>query len=154
MGIWQFLGLYIVYAFISIGLFFATTLPGMLGLIIIGFGIPYYIALGLVILIATLIRWNNKKFRISYSLALLLLMVALQIITILSNISGGSSMGFYASCSPYQNFIQHLLAPLPEGVNCLNSPWIDWRLLISFYLLYSISSVLFWLRAVFSSNVN
>jgi hypothetical protein len=62
-------------------------------------------------------------------------------------------MGYYASCTPSQNFIQRVIAPLPEGADCSSTQlWISPSWLFVFYLIYSITGGAFLLRAILSSR--
>jgi len=156
IGIWKFVGIYSIYGLVSIYLFYLTALPGLGALIILGVTAVYYIAMGFVMLTTAFVRSRRSRtwnIRISFSLVLLLVILVLQVIILLCNFNSSlPSMGYYASCIPSQNFIQRVIAPLPEGSDCSTPPWISGSWLFILYLLYSITGGVFWLRAILSSR--
>ena len=153
IGIWKFVGIYSIYSLVSIYLFYLTSLPGLGALLILGVTAIYYIAMGFVMLTTAFVRSRRSRtwnIRISFSLVLLLVVLVLQVIILLCNFNSSlPSMGYYASCIPSQNFIQRVIAPLPEGSDCFTSPWISGSWLFILYLLYSFTGGVFWLRAIF-----
>ncbi len=157
IGIWKFVGIYSIYSLVSIYLFYLTSLPGLGALIILGVTAVYYIAMGFVMLTTAFVRSRRSRtwnIRISFSLVLLLVILVFQVMILLSNFNSSlPSMGYYASCTPPQNFIQRVIATLPDGSDCSsNQLWISPSWLFIFYLIYSFTGGVFWLRAIFSAR--